>query len=175
MIFLCFFLFFVVCCFACDLIWICFLGGFQGDVWVRKWINVKKDLKLHSYEKKNNKRLIFMEFFWRKKQQPVAKWWSFSMFSYIFFFFCVFFLSSFKVNLKVHYRNWRVILLLVPTGKSKQKQTNKQKEEERGPEAVAPVSLRNKTTSKQFWIKTVWSILDSLSELSNGFYIFQAV
>lgn len=42
-----------------------------------------------------------------------------------FFFVSVFFSSSFKVNLKIHYRNWCVTLLLAPM-----------KTTERGPEAV---------------------------------------
>ena len=46
-------------------------------------------------------------------------------------FFCSFLsfsLSSFKVNLKVHHRNWRVVLLLAPTrGKKKNKKQKKNK------------------------------------------------
>lgn len=54
---------------------------------------------------------------------------------YVSFYFS----SSFKVNLKVHYRNWCVILLLAPM-----------KNKSAGQKQSAPVSLRNKTTSKQF-------------------------
>lgn len=104
----------------------------------------------------------------KKTNKPVAKWFPFSMFSCILFFLlllfsslCFFFSSSFKVNLKVHYRNWRVILLLAPANKKKHTHTHKSA----GQKQSAPVSLKNKTTSKQFWIKTVWSILDSLRAL----------
>lgn len=121
---------------------------------------------------KTKKRLRFLwknkcSFLEKKKQQPVAKWFPFSLFSciYIYFFsfswfvsssLCQFFFfsSSFKVNLKVHHRNWRVILLLAPM-----------RNRAAGQKQSAPVSLRNKTTSKQFWVKTVWSILDSLRAL----------
>lgn len=63
---------FFFCSFACDLIWICFPGGFQGGReggdkgGVGKWINVNNNIKkkLHSYEKQQKKRLRFL---WIKK------------------------------------------------------------------------------------------------------------
>lgn len=180
---------FFFCFFACDLIWICFPGGFQGGReggdkgGVGKWINVNNN-KLHSYEKQQKKRLRFLWiknvpfFLFEKKQQPVAKWFPYSVFFFCFFFFSsllllllcqfLFLPSSFKVNLKVHNRNWRVFLLLVPMERRKKKHTkntHKKSHKSAGQKQSASVSLRNKTTSKQFWIKTVWSILDSLRAL----------
>lgn len=180
---------FLFCFFACDLIWICFPGGFQGGReggdkgGVGKWINVNNN-KLHSYEKQQKKRLRFLWiknvpfFLFEKKQQPVAKWFPYSVFFFCFFFFSsllllllcqfLFLPSSFKVNLKVHNRNWRVFLLLVPMERRKKKHTkntHKKSHKSAGQKQSASVSLRNKTTSKQFWIKTVWSILDSLRAL----------
>lgn len=71
-----------LCFFACDLIWICFLEGFQegerGDTGGvgEKMNQCEKEIKLHSYEKQK-KTEIFMEnkcsFLEKKKQQPVAK------------------------------------------------------------------------------------------------------
>lgn len=151
---------FFFCFFACDLIWICFPGGFQGGReggdkgGVGKWINVNNN-KLHSYEKQQKKRLRFLWiknvpfFLFEKKQQPVAKWFPYSVFFFCFFFFSsllllllcqfLFLPSSFKVNLKVHNRNWRVFLLLVPMERRKKKTHKKhtqKKPQERGPEAV---------------------------------------
>lgn len=74
-------------------------------------------------------------FLFEKKQQPVAKWFPYSVFFFCFFFFSsllllllcqfLFLPSSFKVNLKVHNRNWRVFLLLVPMERRKKKNTQK--------------------------------------------------
>lgn len=93
------------------------LGGVSGKgLGGRVKMNqCEKDIKLHSYEERLR---IFMKkvFFWRKKKTNL--WQSISM-QWFLHFFCLllpFFLfySSFKVNLKVHYRNWRIALLLMP-------------------------------------------------------------
>lgn len=66
-----------------------------------------------------------------------------SCFSFLSFvsFFLSFSLSSFKVNLKVHHRNWRVVLLLAPT-RGKKKKTKENKLSAWPEAAPAPVSLR---------------------------------
>lgn len=150
------------------------------------WVNESMWTTTSCIRMKNNKkkRLRFLWiknvpfFLFEKKQQPVAKWFPYSVFFFCFFFFSsllllllcqfLFLPSSFKVNLKVHNRNWRVFLLLVPMERRKKKHTkntHKKSHKSAGQKQSASVSLRNKTTSKQFWIKTVWSILDSLRAL----------
>lgn len=135
---------------------------------------------------KNNKKKteIFMDkqmflffSFWEKTTtcgKVISIQCVFLLFLLLFFFILLlllcqlFFLpSSFKVNLKVHNRNWRIFLLLVPMERRKKhtKITHKKSHKSAGQKQSASVSLRNKTTSKQFWIKTVWSILDSLRAL----------
>lgn len=114
-----FLLFFYVWCVACDLIW--FGRGFRkgiGGGWV-KMNQCEKDIKLHSYEERLRifmKKSVLLE----KKKPTCGKVFPCNDF---FFFFCIFmfafasfflFYSSFKVNLKVHYRNWRIALLLMP-------------------------------------------------------------
>lgn len=94
----------------------------------------EKDIKLHSYKEKKTE--IFMETcsFFEEKNNNL---WQSDFHSvcflafFSFFFLSVLFSSSFKVNLKVHHRNWRDILLLAPTTTK----TNTKKKAP-GPEAV---------------------------------------
>lgn len=97
---------------------------------LRKKNNVKKIQSCIHYEHKkrlrflwNNKNVLFFSVFgeknnnlWQSDFHSVCFLAYFSFFSslYVSCFFCFFCSSSFKVNLKVHYRNWRAILLLVP-------------------------------------------------------------
>lgn len=142
-----------------------FREGFRGREWgdtggvCKKMNQCEKDIKLHSYEKQTKKKdwdfygktnVLFGEKnnMWQSDFHSVCFLAFFFFFlvsssslcQFFFCFFC-FFSSSFKVNLKVHHRNWRVVSLLAPTGKKT------------GQKQSAPVPLRNKTTSKQFWVK----------------------
>lgn len=136
---------FFFCFFACDLIWICFPGGFQGgreairEVWVNESMWTTTSCIRMKNNKKKRLRFLWIKnvpfFLFEKKQQPVAKWFPYSVFFFCFFFFSsllllllcqfLFLPSSFKVNLKVHNRNWRVFLLLVPMERRKKKNTQK--------------------------------------------------
>lgn len=77
----------------------------------------------------------------------------FLMSGFCFVLFFCFFSSSFKVNLKVHHRNWRVVSLLAPMGKKRARSSPRQ--------SLWEIRL----LPNSFESKTVWSILDSLRAL----------